>query len=304
MKWFRDKTVTTRVQPDRARPEPTTVPAVGGAPDSSMFRDVIDDLPDLVCHFLPDSTLLYVNKAYARFAGGEPESLVGKRFLDLISGDNRGLVAQALRSIQALTPGRPVAINEHRSNNAQGEARWHEWTDRALFATGSRPSSFFSIGRDVTEHRQSVQQVNDLGRLMQDQARELARLASDTDEWSLSATVRTAAEFVRSLEAHTDDIGRMADAIRAIAEQTNLLALNATIEAARAGEHGRGFGVVAAEVKSLAGSTTDSLATIGNLTTELRGDVAGVTEALSRIESSTVRLRQSASELTDVAGIA
>jgi methyl-accepting chemotaxis protein len=149
-----------------------------------------------------------------------------------------------------------------------------------------------------------VQQVNELGQLMQNQARELARLASDSDEWSLSATVRTAAEFVRSLEAHTDDIGRMADAIRTIAEQTNLLALNATIEAARAGEHGRGFGVVAAEVKSLAGSTTDSLATIGNLTTELRSDVAGVTEALSRIESSTVRLRQSASELTDVAGIA
>jgi methyl-accepting chemotaxis protein len=65
----------------------------------------------------------------------------------------------------------------------------------------------------------------------------------------------SAADAMTALSQAVAEIDSTLAAISDVAEQTNLLALNATIEAARAGTSGRGFGVVAAEVKSLAAHT-------------------------------------------------
>ena len=71
-------------------------------------------------------------------------------------------------------------------------------------------------------------------------------------------------EAIADLSRAVSDIVGVVDLIRQVAEQTKLLALNATIEAARAGEAGRGFGVVATEVKALAGQTASATETIAD----------------------------------------
>ena len=61
----------------------------------------------------------------------------------------------------------------------------------------------------------------------------------------------------------------MVKIIAAIASQTNLLSLNASIEAARAGEAGRGVGVVAEEIKKLAGQSRESAEKIETIVEEI-----------------------------------
>ena len=66
------------------------------------------------------------------------------------------------------------------------------------------------------------------------------------------AVVTDAIRRMGDIKTSSDRIGAMIDMIDDIARQTNFLSLNASLEAARAGDAGRGFGVVAAEVRTLA----------------------------------------------------
>ncbi|MGN6820380.1 MAG: methyl-accepting chemotaxis protein [Sphingomonas sp.] len=99
---------------------------------------------------------------------------------------------------------------------------------------------------------------------------------------------------VRTLTDQIQSIGGFAESIHDIAARTNLLALNATIEAARAGEVGRGFGVVANEVKSLAGQAAGATGEIRLLAGAVEGDAGIATGALEEISRMVADLAEAA----------
>ncbi|MEY4580828.1 MAG: hypothetical protein RL701_5531 [Pseudomonadota bacterium] len=152
-----------------------------------------------------------------------------------------------------------------------------------------------------------------------EQAADRARTVADTAQRSLEVSrsgrkviedsvqmmsnvkerVEASTEGILSLAEQAQSIGAIITSVSEIAEQTNLLALNAAIEASRAGEQGKGFGVVAAEVKALAGQSKKATQQVRQILGEIQRATSSAvmtTEECSKSVNSAVIVIMSAGD--------
>ena len=121
---------------------------------------------------------------------------------------------------------------------------------------------------------------------------EISRQVQQSSTLSREAvsTTGNANEKIDELSRAADQIGIVVELINKIAAQTKLLSLNATIEAARAGDAGKGFGVVAAEVKSLATQTEQATRDIEKQIGAMQAATKGSVDAVDTVGSIITKL--------------
>jgi PAS domain S-box-containing protein len=114
------------------------------------YRAVIESQSEMLCRFRADGTILFVNGAYARVQGKEPEGIVGTNFWEFVSEDDR---ADVQAQLDRLTPATPTVNIENRFETAMG-TRWTLWTNRALaFDSEGHLLEAQSSGIDISERR-------------------------------------------------------------------------------------------------------------------------------------------------------
>jgi len=115
-----------------------------------LYRGVVEDMPVLVCTFLPGGEITFVNKSYCEYFEKTSDELVGSNFLSLIPETDQNVV---MENISALTAEAPTQSHEHTVIAPNGEIRWQRWTNRALFDERGAGSMYQSIGIDITEQK-------------------------------------------------------------------------------------------------------------------------------------------------------
>ena len=122
------------------------------------YRAVVEDQTELICRFVPDGELTFVNEAYCRYFGKNREDLVGTNFMLLIPEEDRYVAKMSLAS---LSPENPVNTVEHRVFAPEGEIHWQQWTDRAIFDDENRLVEIQSVGRDITKRKQAEEALRE-----------------------------------------------------------------------------------------------------------------------------------------------
>lgn len=164
-------------------------------------------------------------------------------------------------------------INERVEQVEQALASQHDSAQRQA-STVERSSS--TLSQLVERSRWTVNQAEQLGKSAQrtqdqGQAGLNSVQSAITAAQDMGAQIDNVAETITSLATHTQQIGKITDAVRALAEQSKILAFNAAIESAKAGEAGKGFSAVSEEVRKLAEQSENATQEVKKLLEDIQG---------------------------------
>lgn len=116
------------------------------------YRAIVENRTEMICCFLPDGTLTFVNEAYCRYFGKNREKLIGNKFMPLIPESDR---EKAFKNISSLNPDNPIFTHEHRVFALNGDICWHKWTNRAIFDDQNNLMEYQAVGWDITKRKQA-----------------------------------------------------------------------------------------------------------------------------------------------------
>jgi methyl-accepting chemotaxis protein len=210
------------------------------------------------------------------------------------------------------------SVDEMSENIGQVAQKTHQLSEAAAGVV-ARTVEMASDSRTVEENANETETL--YGRVI-GSAEQGSRRVSETigGMQSTRETVEDTRRVVRELASRTEAIGSIVTVIDDIADRTSLLALNAAIIAAQAGEHGRSFGVVAGEIKALAGQVRAKTQEIGDVvsavtaeaaqavgliergTTSAERGVALSSEAGNALEAITTAIRASGDRIHEIVG--
>jgi len=146
------------------RSDPVERPVKRGNDYSSFYESIADNPDLLICRWNSDTTLTFVNRAYAEFYGMENDQLVGKRWIDLAE---KGLNNELEKTLHKKAEVEHPFQREDPVVAADGVFHWIHWYNQPVHDADGKLIEYQSVGIDVTEQKEARRKLAESGQTLQ-----------------------------------------------------------------------------------------------------------------------------------------
>jgi PAS domain S-box-containing protein len=122
------------------------------AESEARYRAVVESQTELVCRFVPDGRLTFVNDAYCRYFGKSRDALMSENFASDLTDSDRHLV---ITQLATLTPDQPTILLETAAILLDKTLAWQQWSCCAIFDGQGQLIEYQAVGRDISDRKRS-----------------------------------------------------------------------------------------------------------------------------------------------------
>ena len=120
---------------------------------AERYRAVVENQTEFIVRWKPDGTRTFVNEAYCRYFSLTSEEALSTSFIPLVAQEDQRAVEEKFSRLKSGMANSETEI--HRVVRPDGSIGWQEWTDHAIRNATGQIVEFQSVGRDITERKQS-----------------------------------------------------------------------------------------------------------------------------------------------------
>jgi len=121
-----------------------------------LYRAIVEDQTELVCRFLADGSITFMNQECLRFFKTDKEILARSNIRSFLAESEW---ERSVREIRTLSCTNPTTTFDNRIVTPLRETRWMQWVARAICNPQGEIFEYQLVGRDITALRESTAQI-------------------------------------------------------------------------------------------------------------------------------------------------
>ncbi len=120
--------------------------------NKAYFNSLIKDQFDLICRFLPDFTITFVNDIFTDYLETARVNVIAKSIFEFIPEDFHSEIISKLNSLNQDYP----VVHQEVLMVTKNKNCWIKWTIRAIFNDNGKKIEYQAVGQDISELKHSV----------------------------------------------------------------------------------------------------------------------------------------------------